>query len=456
MVMSSRRGSVILIVMWALALGALIASATQLFGYRQSVLGRETHQRVQARWAARGGIEYTLAIMADHTQYPVPDDAFAMVREMDQYARGEFEFNNRVVAGYDIRHHADGRVWWGPMDEHSKININLAPQNPALLMNFTDMSPDVVDAILDWIDEDDTVRPLGTERDYYMSLSTPYEPRNAPMQSTAELELVAGIWPEHVRGEDWNLNNRLDPNEDDGDRTWPLDLPDQRLDAGWAGLLTTYSVTGGGNGPSGLPRLRLGGTTSEVLQERLGVNESTAVALVAFGRDPDHRLEELLVNHARQQLQQAQNDNAVPGEEATATPAAGIIPLTRDELRAVLAETTTADPDDRLPGKLNINTVSEAALRHLFFGNEQFADEILYLRSSRPEGISSLVELLDIPAFREDPATLEYIAGLMDTTSNVYTICSRGRAYGSGLEVEITAVVDRSSLPIRILEYREQ
>jgi hypothetical protein len=38
----------------------------------------------------------------------------------------------------------------------------------------------------------------------------------------------------------------------------------------------------------------------------------------------------------------------------------------------------------------------------------------------------------------------------------VFTITSRGRAMTTGLEVEITAVVDRSTLPARILEYREQ
>jgi len=38
---------------------------------------------------------------------------------------------------------------------------------------------------------------------------------------------------------------------------------------------------------------------------------------------------------------------------------------------------------------------------------------------------------------------------------NVYTISSRGRAESTGLEVEILATVDRSSLPLRILEYRE-
>ncbi|MHC4828483.1 MAG: hypothetical protein ACYTEY_18180, partial [Planctomycetota bacterium] len=78
-----RRGSVMFIVMWALAVGALILSSLQLFGYRQAMQGRDAVARIQARWAARGGVEYMIAIMADHTLAPVPNDAFAMVRDMD-------------------------------------------------------------------------------------------------------------------------------------------------------------------------------------------------------------------------------------------------------------------------------------------------------------------------------------------------------------------------------------
>ena len=106
-----RRGSVVVVVLWSIALAALLVSSVQLIGYRQKAIGSDAVARVQARWAARGGIEYTIAVMADHTQNPVPDDAFAMVREMDYiFAR------DLLNAGYDIRHHADGQTWRGPMD----------------------------------------------------------------------------------------------------------------------------------------------------------------------------------------------------------------------------------------------------------------------------------------------------------------------------------------------------
>ncbi len=444
------RGSVILVVMWAIAIGGLILSSVQLFSYRQATLARQALGRVQARWAARGGLEYTIAIMADHTLDPVPGDAFAMVRDMDAIADGRdsIEIDGRIVGGYDIRHHSDGKDWWGPMDEHSRININAALDNPNLLLNLENISPDVVDAILDWIDDDQDERPLGAERHYYLSLSMPYEPRNAPMRNVAELELVAGVWPGHLRGEDWNLNNRLDANEDDADRTWPPDEPDQRLDAAWSGLLTTHSVSGGLT-DSGLARINLQSTTPEELVERLGIDEVQADALIRYAETANNRIEQLLTRQIEQSAQQQ-----ATARRGAATSNSGPV-LTDDELRAVFAETAIGAVRQGRAGKLNINTVSEEVLLQLLQDNEYLADEIIYLRASRPEGIASLVDLIEIPAFQDDPASLEYIAGIMDVSSSVYSITAKGRSRIGDVEVEIFAVVDRSTVPVRILEYRE-
>ena len=45
---------------------------------------------------------------------------------------------------------------------------------------------------------------------------------------------------------------------------------------------------------------------------------------------------------------------------------------------------------------------------------------------------------------------------MFTTTSNVFTVTTRGRSQATGLEVEMIVVVDRSTLPVRIIEYREQ
>jgi hypothetical protein len=458
------------IVMWALALGALVLSSLQLFGYRQAMLGRDVSARIQARWAARGGLEYLIAVMADHTAEPDPDDPYAMVRDMDAFFEGEYEVGGRVISSYDIRHDADGRQWAGPMDEHSKININAALTDPRLLNSLWDMTPDIVDALLDWLDEDDDERPLGAERYYYQSLSIPYEPRNGPMRNIGEMELVAGMWPEHLRGEDWDLNSRIDPNEDDGEQTWPPDEPDQKLDSGWAGLLTTYSVEAN-LGVSGLPLLDLAEADPAEIEERLGIEADQAEALSTFARQSDARIESLLTEQIARMHQPAEAARITRTRRAQ--PTSGMMLTAADESQSqqtktpppeldlettelgdVFAEATIGASDRRGPGRMNINTVSEELLRQLLVDREHLINEIMYLRSVA--GINSMADLIEIPAFQEDTETLEYLAQIMDTRSYVYTICSKGRSWPSGLEVEIIATVDRSTLPVRILEYREQ
>ena len=66
-----------------------------------------------------------------------------------------------------------------------------------------------------------------------------------------------------------------------------------------------------------------------------------------------------------------------------------------------------------------------------------------------------MVDLIDIPAFADDTGTLEYLAGLCDVRSAVYSFPIKGRSPAGDVELEIFAVIDRSTLPVRILEYRE-
>jgi len=438
-----RRGSVVIIVLWAIALAALVASSAQLFAYRQSMLGREELHRVQARWAARGGIESTIAVLALHTRQPFPDDAFALIRDMRFVAQEDFH-----NASYSVIHHADRRDWAGPMDEHSKININRA--DVSVLDLLEDITPDTVAAIADWLDEDDEPSMLGAERDWYAALSSPYEPRNGPIRTTAELELIAGVWPSLLRGEDWNLNNRLDQNEDDGARTLPEDEPDGEMDPWWSGYLTAYSVAAGATA-SGEPRIYLRRADPKDLADRCGLDEVQAETLIAFGQNDSNTLEQLITTP----LSNIDSSGTVSEEKGEANP--NVAPLTDQQLRSVLAECSIAPLYIRAPGKINLNTATPELIRDyldLLGLEEDVIEEIIYIRDSRPEGITSILDLAEIPEITT--SVLQDLAGIFTASSNVYTITSRGISQASGLEVEIIAIVDRSTLPIRILEYREQ
>ena len=97
-------------------------------------------------------------------------------------------------------------------DEDSKLPINaLMPQSTgnvnaaadskwvqifqAFFTSFKINQPEeVVNALIDWIDADDTPRSAGgAERSYYERLPVPYKPPDGPMRTPGELRLVKGL-----------------------------------------------------------------------------------------------------------------------------------------------------------------------------------------------------------------------------------------------------------------------
>jgi hypothetical protein len=101
------------------------------------------------------------------------------------------------------------------VDDSSESEDEVTSDNIAvsLLLTLPSMTEDVADAILDWLDEDEDVRPYGAEAEYYTTLPTPYVPKNGPVLSVEELLLVRGVTPTLLFGADVNRNGVLDADE---------------------------------------------------------------------------------------------------------------------------------------------------------------------------------------------------------------------------------------------------
>ncbi|TWT83933.1 General secretion pathway protein K [Planctomycetes bacterium CA13] len=134
----------------------------------------------------------------------------------------------------------------------------------SLLMALPGMTEDVADAILDWLDEDEEVRPYGAESDYYNTLQTPYSPSNGPMQSVEELLLVRGVTPTLLFGADANRNGVLDADEQQRFGV-SIDTPGS---LGWAAYLTVYGAEGNKT-RDGLARVNVNQDDLELLYEEL-------------------------------------------------------------------------------------------------------------------------------------------------------------------------------------------
>ena len=63
----------------------------------------------------------------------------------------------------------------------------------------------IINAIIDWIDEDENERNNGAESGYYSSLSPPYEARNTHVMYPEELLLIRGMTKELFYGKDGKL-----------------------------------------------------------------------------------------------------------------------------------------------------------------------------------------------------------------------------------------------------------
>lgn len=108
------------------------------------------------------------------------------------------------------------------------------------LLMIPGMTYELADAILDFIDADETSRTNGCESEYYNGLQPSYSSKNSPLESLDELLLVRGVTSEYLYGEDANRNGLLDPNENDGDATWPPDNADGMLQLGWSAYLSVH------------------------------------------------------------------------------------------------------------------------------------------------------------------------------------------------------------------------
>jgi general secretion pathway protein K len=122
------------------------------------------------------------------------------------------------------------------------------------------LSPDqaehILDALTDWLDEDDAINGFGAENSWYQTQDPPYTCKNGPISSIDELTLVRGITPELLYGS----NTR----------------------PGLAQLLTPYGVDGNININTAPPLVLR--TLSE------GLDQTLVDALLAYRADMSHDL----------------------------------------------------------------------------------------------------------------------------------------------------------------------
>lgn len=234
---ASRTGVVLAAVMIITALAGMVAAGL-LFRMRASVaVSAAVDNGEQAYAAAMSGVTRAVEVVQEGISdmdfwYDNPD----VFQNQQVYDDGANVWYFSVYANDPLD---PTKVRYGLSDEAGKVNICHA--NEQELRGLTILSEEMVDCLLDYRDSDYQRRQLGAEQEYYDDLPYPYLIRNSRMETVEELLLVKNFDASVVYGEDVNLNGLLDPNENDGDETFPVDDADGLLDLGVAGLTTVLS-----------------------------------------------------------------------------------------------------------------------------------------------------------------------------------------------------------------------
>ena len=300
--MTHRRGAILLLVLVVVSLLSLVAMTfAELM--RSEYLATRLHGRqVQARVATDSGIDMLLAFLAQDEEL-IKDqggiyDNPAAFQQGKVYAANWLDDDDRrrrcnfsIVAPTVQEDGMIGGARFGLEDESARVNLNTLLVADAaeegggrrILMALPGMSesPDIADAILDWIDPDDETREFGAEIDYYSGLNPPYAPKNGPLETIEELLLVKGVTPELLLGADWNLNHSLELNEQEFSATvGGVDNSDGALNHGWAAYLTLYSAERNLR-PDGTAKIDVNGDDLEKLhddlEEALGAEMATFI-----------------------------------------------------------------------------------------------------------------------------------------------------------------------------------
>jgi general secretion pathway protein K len=72
-------------------------------------------------------------------------------------------------------------------------DVDLAEQRFRRLLDLLDLSPDIADQLLDWLDEDSEARFAGAEDDAYSRRNPPMRAANAPLADASELRLLPAV-----------------------------------------------------------------------------------------------------------------------------------------------------------------------------------------------------------------------------------------------------------------------
>ena len=391
------RGLVIVTVLWVVILLGVIVAAVSRSNRLDTKVCLANTQGFRLRWTCRAGIDTAVAVLNE--------DGKASDSLKDLWAENEEDFNDIELEGCGFD------VW--VVDEASKLNVNTATKKQLLVL--PQMIEEIADSIIDWRDSDDTPKQTGVEGGYYQGLRYGYKIRNGPFRTIRELLLVKGVDSDLLYGDTTR----------------------------WIDHLTCYSYDNNKDA-DGEKRININKADENKLVESLKIKRSYAKWIVENRSNNNYEsIADLINENSPKKAKKDSGNNSDRAEQLDL------------ETFYKIADKLTVTDDERIAGRVNINTARKAVLEALLGEGEtaeQIADNIITYRTGLIGGMQSIAEVMNVSSVKID--TFKKIAKYITTRSDIYSVCSfastkDNRTRSARLQTE--AVVDRSTIPAGIL-----
>jgi len=515
----------VLIVITVLALAAYHFSDSMSSEYKGAM---NAHKLVQVRALAQSGVHRAMAMLSNpevmmELNYNVTDNdmAFRQITIPGDQSMGMIS----LIAPLDptatvIR----GNMVFGVTDEAAKLNINaILKSDPTgkslhdMLMKLPNMSEDVADSIIDWVDPDDTPRAAGAESDYYNGLLPGYMAKNAPVESIEELLMIKGVTSQLLFGDDLNHNGIQDGNEQataiDGsfDRGWSAcvtvfsrelnvdntgvqmpfinetDLTDlytrlSAVDENFAKFVIMYRINGGVAAGSTMAKAEKAAADAAAAAAAQptqpaqggkggkggaggGAKTPTPAPLPVMGELGSYMLPDLTMATAKKTVASMydlmNSEIAIAGQGANAPTTIYTSPVvdidTARTMMPTIMQTVGIFSDPEIPARINVNTASKEVLLTLPGLTPEQVDEIITARQSvlsDPTAPIAQSAIWLMTDAKVPAATMKTLEKLITGRSQVYRLQSVGY-FENGLSSRIEAIIDTNAGRPRIIMARD-
>jgi DNA uptake protein ComE-like DNA-binding protein len=360
-----------------------------------------------------------------------------------------------------------------------------------MLMALPNMTDEISDAILDWLDADDTPRANGAELDYYGSLSPAYAPRNGPIQSIEELLLVRGVTPQLLFGLDAIPMGLIEGSPDEA--LAGVDNSDGSMDHGWAAYFTIYSAESTLK-PDGTAKINLNGDDLQKLYDDLknaldensamfivlyraygkkalasangqpmtGVSVGTVVSRVDVSKLPatGQKLTSVLdlIGASADFPDSPAGGTGTQGRQPRTIPVAS--PFTEGSMSSdlpKLMENTTVSTEETIRGRININQAPRTVLMCIPGITADIADQIIAKRIEDPKSDSQdhRYETWPLCEGIVPLKTMKSLLPFITAGGSVYRAQILGTFEGGGPTARLEVILDAGKSPTKVLFWKD-